>query len=67
MFHFSRFIDALIEEFRENVSNWDVEKIVDTAKDKISTKIKSLKRRENEGCIILGGLSKRFKLKSINT
>lgn len=66
IFHFYRFINGLIEEFRANTSNCDVEKLVRKANEKINRKLSLLRRggvkKEN---IILSELTKIFNLKKI--
>ena len=66
LFHWFRFIKALIEEFRENAGKSDVAKIVRTVEENISFKLESWKgTRFNEGLLIIDELKKSFNLKGI--
>ena len=66
LFHYFRFIKALIEEFRANAGKSDVAEIVRTVEGNISCKFESCRgRRFNEGLLIIDELKKTFHLKGM--
>lgn len=66
LFHYFRFIKALIEEFRANAGKSDVAEIVRTVEGNISCKLESWRgTRFNEGLLIIDELKKTFHLKGM--